>query len=106
MQPGGTLRLIMPDGELYVDIYQRRKLGEAVRMPHEEGYISPMARINGVFRNHGHQFIHDFETVAIVLREMGFRAITKQCYKVGRDPRLLRDTEHRAIESLYVEAVK
>src|ERR1700716_2074854 len=28
LQPGGTVRIIMPDGELYLDIYQRRKKGE------------------------------------------------------------------------------
>jgi predicted SAM-dependent methyltransferase len=106
LKPGGTLRLIMPDGEIYMDIYHRRKQGETVQMPYEEGYLSPMHRINGIFRNHGHQFIYDFQTVEIVLREMGFKAITKQAYKTGKDTRLLRDTEYRAIESLYVEAVK
>lgn len=106
LAPGGTLRLIMPDGEIYLDIYQRRKQNENVKMPYEDGYISPMHRINGIFRNHGHLFIYDFETVRIILEEAGFKHITKQKYKQGRDAELLRDTEYRSIESLYVEAVK
>jgi len=106
LKPGGHLRLIMPDGELYINLYNRRKNGEAVKLPFEENYISPMHRINGIFRNHGHQFIYDFETVNYILKEIGFKKISKEKYNLGNDRFLLRDTEHRAIESLYVEAVK
>ena len=106
LKPGGNLRIIMPDGEIYLDIYQRRKNGEQIRMPHEETYLTPMARINGIFRNHGHQFIYDFDTVKKLLEKAGFKDIKKETYLHGRDKRLLIDTESRAIESLYVEATK
>ncbi len=106
LRPGGVLRLIMPDGEVYLDIYQRRKLGENVKMPHEEGYISPMARINGIFRGHGHQFIYDFDTVRKILEDAGFKNIVKETFCHGRDKRLLLDAEWRSDESLYVEANK
>ena len=106
LKPGGTLRLIMPDGEIYVDIYNRRKNGEAIEMPYEEGYISTMHRINGIFRNHGHMFIYDFNTVRIILEEAGFININKSKFKQGKNDKLLNDTEFRAIESLYVEATK
>ena len=106
LAPGGTVRIIMPDGELYFDIYNKRKSGAIVKMPHEEGYISPMARINGLFRNHGHQFIYDFDTVKLILERAGFRDIKKETFKHGRDARLLIDTEWRSDESLYAEASK
>jgi predicted SAM-dependent methyltransferase len=106
LKPNGTLRLVMPDGEIYLDIYHKRKNGSNEKMPFEEGYISPMHRINGIFRNHGHQFIYDFETVKIILQEAGFKEITKAQFRIGRDNTLLRDTEFRADESLYVEAIK
>lgn len=106
LKPSGTLRLIMPDGEIYFDIYNKRKNGSKEKMPYEENYISGMDRINGIFRNHGHQFIYDFETVAMILRECGFADIRKEQFRSGKDEMLLLDTESRAIESLYVEAVK
>lgn len=106
LKPEGTLRLIMPDGEMYIDIYEQRKKGESVKMPYEEGYISTMHRINGIFRNHGHQFIYDFNTVKIILEDIGFKNISKEQFRQGRNKKLLRDTEFRAVESLYVEATK
>lgn len=106
LKPNGTFRLIMPDGELYLDIYHRQKMGELIKMPYEDGYLSPMQRINGVFRNHGHQFIYDFKTVKLVLEKSGFKDIEKRNFNEGRDKMLLKDTLHRAPESLYVEAVK
>jgi predicted SAM-dependent methyltransferase len=104
LKPGGTLRIVVPDGELYVDIYQRKKNGENIKMPHEQGYITPMARVNGIFRNHGHKFIYDFDTFKILLEKADFRNIKKEVFMKGRDPRLLIDMEWRSDESLYVEA--
>lgn len=89
----GTLRIIMPDGELYLDIYQDRKNGGKKEMPFEEGNDTPMARINGIFRNHGHLFIYDFQTVANVLKGIGFVEIKKQSYQMGRMPALLIDPD-------------
>ena len=73
LKPGGVVRIVMPDGEIYLDIYQKRKQGATELMPFEEGYISPMARINGIFRNHGHRFIYDFETMKRLMEEVGFK---------------------------------
>ncbi len=106
LKPGGTLRLIMPDGELYLDIYSKRKNGENLKMPYEEGCISPMHRINGIFRDHGHKFIYDYATVKLVLEDSGFIQIKKEQFNQGIDKQLLRDSANRAIESLYVEATK
>ena len=106
LKSGGAVRIIMPDGELYLDIYQDRKNGGTKQMPYEEGYATPMARINGIFRNHGHLFIYDFETVRTILAEVGFKDIKKESFRVGRRPSLLIDTDWRAHESLYVEASK
>ena len=106
LKPGGVVRIVMPDGEIYLDIYQRRKQGSTELMPFEEGYISPMARINGIFRNHGHRFIYDFETMKRLMEEVGFKTIKKCSYRNGTDQRLLIDQEWRSPESLYVEAVK
>jgi predicted SAM-dependent methyltransferase len=106
LKPGGTLRIVVPDAEIYYTIYNKRLNGEKIAMPYEESYISPNARINGLFRNHGHQFIYDFETFRIMLQKAGFKDIKKEKYREGRNPALLVDTDWRAVESLYVEASK
>jgi predicted SAM-dependent methyltransferase len=106
LKPGGVLRLVTPDGGIYIDIYERRKKGENIKMPYEDGFITPMARINGIFRNHGHQFIYDFETIKNVLEQNRFKDIKQESFRQGRDKNMLFDTEYRAIESLYVECTK
>lgn len=106
LKPGATLRLIMPDGEIYLDIYHKRKNGENIKMPYEDGYISTMHRINGIFRNHGHQFIYDYNTVELILKDSGFEQIKKEQFNQGQNKQLLRDSAHRKIESLYIEATK
>lgn len=106
LRPGGVVRIVVPDGELYFDLYRRRRQGETVTLPYEEGYDTAMHRINGIFRNHGHQFIYDFETFSHLLKKAGFTQIERKSFGTGRDPQLLVDTADRAFESLYVEAVK
>ena len=106
LKPNGIFRLIMPDGELYLDIYAKRKNGSDEQMPYEEGYISPMHRINGIFRNHGHQCIYDFEMINIILKDAGFNSIGREKFNEGKDKNLLRDNAWREDESIYVEAIK
>lgn len=105
-EENAVVRIVVPDGELYFDIYTRKKNGELIYMPYEEGYISPMARVNGIFRNHGHKFIYDFYTLKNLLEEAGFQNITKRTYKIGSNPDLLLDSKEREMESLYCEAIK
>lgn len=106
LRPGGRVRIVVPDGEMLIDIYKDRRNGGSRRMPHEDGYDTMMQCINGVFRNHGHQFIYDLETMRLLLERSGFRNVERMAYKQGRDPALINDSEVRSRESLYVEAVK
>lgn len=107
LKPGGTLRVVVPDGELYFELYNRQRRGNSdVKLPFQEGYRTAMERINGLFRNHGHLFIYDFETMKVNLEAAGFRSVTKASYHQGRDEKLLKDTEWRQVESLYVGALK
>ena len=101
-----TLRIVLPDGEMYMDLYIKRKKGQNVSLPYEEGYVTPMHRINLAFTGHGHLFLYDYETIHLLLKKAGFKMIRKQSFGVGGDERLLIDTDWRAIESFYVEAVK
>jgi predicted SAM-dependent methyltransferase len=106
LKPGGSIRIVVPDAELYFTIYNRKLNGEKIAMPYEESYISPAARINSLFRSYGHEFIYDFETFHILLDKAGFKNIRKEKFMEGRNKDLLIDTDWRQVESLYVEASK
>ena len=106
LKPGGTVRIIVPDGEIYCDLYEKRKTDPSVTLPYGENEGTAMISINRIFRNHGHLFIYDFETFKYLLMQAGFTVINKEHFSTGNDQRLLIDRPERAIESLYVEAVK
>jgi predicted SAM-dependent methyltransferase len=106
LKPGGTLRIIVPDAQIYFDLYQARKTDKSVKLPYSDREETPDISINRIFRSHGHLFIYDFETFQLNLQKAGFKNIVKETFRKGRDNRLLIDREHRAVESLYVEATK
>jgi len=106
LKTNGILRIIVPDGQIYLEEYNKSLKGQPVNMPFYEGYKTPIERVNGIFRNHGHLFIYDFETFKLLLKEAGFKKIIKCSFNVGIDENLLKDTEWRSVESLYIEAIK
>ncbi len=107
LKPGGTLRISFCDSELYVDAYVNWR---ASRSPtpfmHERGHATGMQALDWIYHHVTHQTLIDFETLAMHLREAGFKDIKRVNFREGRDPRLLRDQEERRPESIYMEAVK
>lgn len=112
LAPGGSIRIVMPDGELYLTRYTEIMRGRGdLSLPYAEnhavdGIRSPIVTVNRIFRHHGHLFIYDYDFLRQLLQQAGFTDITRATCGVGRDPQLLIDSEPRAIESLYVEASK
>ena len=111
MTQGAYVRIVVPDGELYMLQYCEHLKGSSLKMPYSEadsvaGIYTPMMSINRIMRAHGHRFIYDFETLRAVLADVGFREIQRRTFGEGADARLLIDTPSRIIESLYVEARK
>lgn len=110
IEPGGHIRLIVPDGELYLTRYTEIIRGSRdLKLPYATddlfgGIYSPILSVNRIFRAHGHLFIYDFDLVRQLLHRNGFVNIKKESFGSGRAPQLLVDTESRAVESLYVEA--
>ncbi len=119
LKPGGVLRLVVPDAGAYLIAYAR-PWEDLVRMralaPTEGGwrdpwlgevYETPMQLINAVFRQgREHRYAYDEETLALVLRQAGFRDVKVQSYGVSADPAMAPDTESRRSESLYMEAIR
>ena len=106
LKPGGIFRLVLPDGELYLDLYHQRKTDKSVVFPYGEKESTGMISVNRYAREHTHRFSYDFETLELLLRQAGFRSIERKAFKQGELPRLLIDRPERAVESLYVEARK
>lgn len=108
LKPGGTLRIIFCNSELYVDAYVKRRQDPAYEMPFftDRGHTTGMEALDWIFHHRTHKTLVDFETLSLYLKEAGFREVTRVRYREGRIPALLRDQASRAPESLYVEAVK
>lgn len=112
LKPGGTLRIIVPDGQLYLSRYTdivRNK--STIALPYSQndfrlGLYSPIMSVNRIFYDHGHKFIYDFHTLHLLLEKNHFVSVEQETYNNGRDTKLLIDTKARSIESLYVEASK
>lgn len=106
LKPGGVFRLVLPDGELYLDLYQKRKHDKSVRFPYGEHEATGMMSVNRYAREGTHQYSYDLETLTLFLREAGFSSVTKCTIGQGALPALLIDQAERAGESFVVEAVK
>ena len=111
LKPGGNVRIIVPDAELYIELYTKFMMGEQVYFPYVtdaviEGGFSPIMSVNRVFRGHGHLFAYDYDCLSLMLTKSGFKDIEKSSFMKGRNEVLLIDSEIRKIESVYVEATK
>jgi predicted SAM-dependent methyltransferase len=116
LQPGGVLRLIVPDAGRYLHAYARGSWDElaALRRLDSEHvdpwfqtrYSTPMELINAVFRQGTqHKFAYDADTLSHLLARHDLRP---SVCAFGRSqlPALVADSPDRESESLYVEGVR
>lgn len=107
LKPNGTMRLIVPDTEKYIDIYVQKKLGKDIEFPYQtESEKTPIMSLNRVFRNHGHCYAYDYETLVELIKNSGFSSVTKVDFRKGEESDLFLDSEWRAVESIYLEIKK
>jgi predicted SAM-dependent methyltransferase len=110
LQPGGWLRVIVPDAGRYCEAYVKNdteffkrleRLGGAA-----EALATPMQVINQMFRMGGeHLFAWDFETLGAALAEAGFTHVERSRKDdAARGPVIDGNDWWRELESLYVEA--
>jgi predicted SAM-dependent methyltransferase len=110
LEPGGMLRIIVPDGRRFVEAYLANDSAHwgplgvhalPLDMP------TPMAMLNHVFHQGGeHHFAYDFETLDWALGKAGFTDVRRSSFGVSSDPLLAIDRSEHAAYSLYVEAMK
>jgi predicted SAM-dependent methyltransferase len=106
MQSGAFIRIIVPDFAIYAHAYEHGQTMPYANADAINGIYSPVMSVNRIFRDHGHQFIYDFDTLSAILGKVGFTEIKQRRFGQSANSRLLLDTPERAIESLYVEARK
>ena len=106
LKSNGIIRIVVPDAELYLDLYQENKLGKELPFPYPATDCdkTDMMYVNDVFRSYGHQYAYDALTLTKLLKKAGFVNIQKKSFMNGRDRKLLIDTEYRSVSSLYMEA--
>jgi predicted SAM-dependent methyltransferase len=104
LQPGGVLRIGVPDTGSYIRSYIQggRGLIEMVR----PGRPTPLIAMQEIFYWYGHRSMYDFETLAMTCRAVGFANEIEQ--RPFGDSRLrpAPDTDARRDETLYVETAK
>ncbi len=104
LQPGGTLRIVVPDCELFANAYIRHDIAwfeTALGWPAvgAEG-------LNNVFTLHTHRVIDDWESLSAALQKAGFSYVERSSFNASAIPELRIDCEapSRPLQSLYVEA--
>ena len=111
LAPGGTLRIIVPDAERYLQAYCRGDLTGfwdlEVPNPFPDDLPTRMDVINHVFHQwHEHRWAYDLETLAHRLNAAGFTRVERSAYLSSRDPKLGQDRDVHAPYSIYVEAIR
>jgi predicted SAM-dependent methyltransferase len=111
LEPGGVLRVIVPDAARFLDAYCRGDLSGfrelEVPDPFPADLPTRMDIVNHVFHQwHEHRWAYDFETLAHRLAHAGFATIERASFGVSRLPALAADRDVHAPYSLYVDAVK
>jgi len=107
LEPGGRLRLIVPDAELYLRAYCENRRDFLAQVG--EGQELKLAVVNRVFREKGfHKYAYDFEMLKTALEACGFGEVRRSGFHESRDPELNLDLDQatRKLLSLYVEAVR
>jgi predicted SAM-dependent methyltransferase len=104
LQPGGVLRIGVPDTAGYIHSYVRG--GEGLIDMFRPGRPTPLIAMQEVFYWYGHRTMYDFETLAMICRAAGFTKEIEQ--RAFGDSRLqpAPDTDSRRGETLYVETVR
>ena len=112
LKPGGVLRIVVPDLELFVKAYCNgtneawQHLGfDLNNLP--GGLETPMDILNYTFRQSGeHKYGYDFPTLRNSLLAAGFKVVEKQHWSKSVDPMLEDDLENHKNYSLYVDCIK
>lgn len=127
LKKGGILRLATPNFDFLIQLYNQKGKIETdyvkwstnryvydVKEKLEEKDHHEIFVINNFVRDWGHQIIHNFSTLDILLKKSGFKNVTLQKVGQSNDPVLnglekhgnIIPIEFNELETIVVEAVK
>ncbi len=104
LRPDGILRLSTPSLEKVFEEYRMGRTSEW----HDVGWspTTPCEMVNEALRMWGHQFLYDSDEMKLLLREIGFRKVTRVDWRESTTP-ALRALECRPFHGeIIFEAVK
>lgn len=107
LQPGGVLRVIVPDADRYLRAYA----------DDDENFVrqvggpsaTTLSLVNTMMRENGfHRYAYNYSELAAVLQRAGFASVSPSSLGASQYEELNLDLNNgqRDLESLYVEAVK
>ena len=101
----GVLRIIVPDVRTFVDAYLRSDTEWFARVGMHDT-STPAAGLNGVFQDHFHRFVDDFDSLRLALAQAGFTRVERSApgESAHLDVQVDRFEESRTLCSLYVDA--
>jgi predicted SAM-dependent methyltransferase len=111
LQPGGVVRIVVPDVARYMAAYVARDKAEfdalAVEDPLPADLPTPMDVVNHAFHQwHEHRWGYDADNLGGVLHAAGFAEVAIARYGSSRLAPLACDRDEHAAYSLYVEGMK
>jgi predicted SAM-dependent methyltransferase len=101
MKKGAWLRISVPDLAKYVDYYCGKQVNETFKR-----WPTGCEAIRSLTQNWIHLSVWDSKLLSRFLQEAGFINVQEVKFGEGTDSKLLRDSEDRRWESLYMEAQK
>jgi predicted SAM-dependent methyltransferase len=103
LAPGGTIRVGVPDLGRYIHSYAGdRKLIEQTRPSRP----TPLLAVAEVTQFHGHRSAYDAETLALLLKEVGFIDVDVQGFGESKALDPVPDLEERRLETVYAEGTR
>jgi len=111
LEPGGRIRIGVPDAELYLRAYTEGRTEFFTGLSHLGGAVNelthPIDVINQMFRMGGaHQFAWDSVALASALERAGFSDIERRQWGDASSEELCLDDPEHAFETLYLEAAR
>lgn len=97
LKPGGIVRVVVPDLEYAVSLYQAGRKDEMLRQYFfVEDDDSHYAK---------HKYMYDHASLATLLTDAGFKDVQRQTFQTGKTPDLTL-LDNRPEDSLYIEAMR